>query len=97
VRILSSPIFVANVEYERQSGRIYKILGSWDWCEDLGVSIPPEITKITGITDAAVAGHRIDERAVSDLLDRVVLVIAHTAAMSDKPLSASHYHRNEAV
>jgi len=36
-------------------------------------------------------------RAVSDLLDRVVLVIAHTAAMSDKPLSASHYHRNEAV
>ena len=26
-----------------------------------------------------VAGHRIDERAVNDLLDRVVLVIAHNA------------------
>jgi hypothetical protein len=66
-------------EYDRQSGRIYKILGSWEWFEDPGVSIPPEITKITGITDEMVAGHRIDERAVNDLLSRVVLVIAHHA------------------
>ena len=41
--------------------------------------IPPKITKITGITDAMVAGHRIDDRAVNDLLGRVVLVIAHNA------------------
>jgi DNA polymerase-3 subunit epsilon len=39
----------------------------------------PEITTITGITDEMVAGHRIDERAVNDLLGRVVLVIAHNA------------------
>ena len=75
VRILSSPIFVANVEYERQSGRIYKILGSWDWCADPGVSIPSEITKITSISDAMVAGCRIDDHAVDDLLNRVVLVM----------------------
>jgi DNA polymerase-3 subunit epsilon len=43
-------------------------------------SIPPEITTITGITDEMVAGHRIDDRAVNDLLSRVVLVIAHNAA-----------------
>jgi len=66
-------------EYDRQSGQIYKVLGSWDWFEDPGLSIPPEITKITGITDAMVAGHHIDDRAVNDLLDRVVLVIAHNA------------------
>src|SRR5580704_9028052 len=46
---------------------------------DPGFSIPPEITKITGITDQMVAGHRIDDRAVDDLLDRVVLVTAHNA------------------
>jgi DNA polymerase-3 subunit epsilon len=40
---------------------------------------PPEITNITGITDQMVAGHRIDDRAVNDLLSRVVLVIAHNA------------------
>src|SRR5580693_7039401 len=38
-------------EYDRQSGRIYKVLGSWEWFEDPGFLIPPEITNITGITD----------------------------------------------
>jgi DNA polymerase III subunit epsilon len=67
-------------EYDRQNGRIYKVLGSWEWLEDPGFSIPPEISTITGITDAMVAGHRIDDRAVNDLLDRVVLVVAHNAS-----------------
>jgi DNA polymerase III subunit epsilon len=66
-------------EYDRQNGRIYKVLGSWEWLENPGFSIPPEITKITGITDQMVAGHRIDEGAIDDLLDRVVLIIAHNA------------------
>ena len=59
--------------------RIYKVLGSCEWFEDPGFSIPPEITKITGITDQMVTGHRIDDGAVDDLLSRVVLVIAHHA------------------
>jgi hypothetical protein len=58
---------------------VYKVLGSWEWFEDPGSSIPPEITTITGITDEMVAGHRIDDHAVYDLLSRVVLVIAHHA------------------
>ena len=66
-------------EYDRQTGRIYKVLGSWEWLEDPGFPIPPEITTITGITDEMVAGHRIDDCAVNDLLGRVVLVIAHNA------------------
>jgi DNA polymerase III subunit epsilon len=66
-------------EYDRQTGRIYRVLGSWEWFEDPGFPIPPEITKITGITDEMVTGHRIDDRAVNDLLGRVVLVIAHNA------------------
>jgi DNA polymerase III subunit epsilon len=66
-------------EYGRQTVRICKVFGSWEWFEDPGFSIPPEITDITGITDEMVAGHRIDERAVNDLLGRGVLVIAHNA------------------
>jgi DNA polymerase-3 subunit epsilon len=66
-------------EYDRQNGRIYKVLGSWEWFEDPGLPIPIEITKTTGITDEMVAGHRIDDRAVNDLLSGVVLVIAHNA------------------
>src|SRR5215472_2953476 len=52
-------------EYERQSGRVYRVLGASQWLEDPGISIPPEITKITGITDETVAGHRTDDRALS--------------------------------
>jgi DNA polymerase-3 subunit epsilon len=64
-------------EYDRHSGRIYRVLGSSDWFEDPGLSIPPEVTKITGINDGIVAGRRIDDQAVDDLLGRIVLVIAH--------------------
>ena len=67
-------------EYGRHNGRIYKILGSWEWFEGPGFSIPPEITSLTGITDQMVAGHRIDDRAVNDLLGRVVLITAHNAS-----------------
>jgi DNA polymerase III subunit epsilon len=67
-------------EYDRQNGRIYKVLGSWEWFEDPGFSIPPEITNITGITDEMVTGQSIDDGAVNDLLGRAVLVIAHNAA-----------------
>src|ERR1700731_909607 len=66
-------------EYDRQNGRIYKVLGSWARFEYPGVLTPSEITEITGITDEMVAGHSIDDRAVNDLLGRVVLVIAHNA------------------
>ena len=66
-------------EYDRQSGRIYRVLGCSEWLEDPRFSIPPEIVNITGITDEMVAGQRIDDHAVDDLLNRVVLVIAHNA------------------
>jgi DNA polymerase-3 subunit epsilon len=77
-------------EYDRQSGRMYKVLGSWEWFEDPGCSIPPEITNITGITDEMVAGHTIDDRAVDDLLSRVVLVIAHNADFDRRFLERRH-------
>ncbi len=67
-------------EYGRQDGRIYRVIGSWGWLEDPGIPIPPEITRLTGITDQMVARHRIDEDAVEGLLGKVVLVIAHHAA-----------------
>ena len=66
-------------EYGRHDGRIYKVLGSWEWFEDPGFLIPPEITNLTGITDEMVTGQSIDDGTVNDLLGRIVLVIAHNA------------------
>src|SRR5215469_2066318 len=62
-------------EYGRNDGQVYRVLGSWDWLEDPGTPIPPEIIHLTGITDELVTGRKIDDNAVNDLLDHVVLVI----------------------
>jgi DNA polymerase-3 subunit epsilon len=42
--------------------------------------IPPEITRITGITDAMVAGQTIDPQAVAAFIAEAVIIIAHNAA-----------------
>ena len=46
--------------------------------------IPPEITALTGITDDMVAGHRIDEVAVTAFVDDAVIVVAHNSGFDRK-------------
>jgi len=48
------------------------------------VPIPPEISELTGITDATVAGHRIDADAVAMFAADSVIVIAHNAHFDRK-------------
>jgi hypothetical protein len=40
---------IALFEYGRHDGRIYKVLSPWQWFEDPGFSIPPEISNITAL------------------------------------------------
>jgi DNA polymerase-3 subunit epsilon len=46
--------------------------------------IPPEVIALTGITNDMVAGHRIDEAAVSSFADDAVIIIAHNASFDRK-------------
>lgn len=48
------------------------------------ISIPPEITRLTAITDAMVSGQTIDMPAVRALVEPADLIIAHNAAF-DRP------------
>jgi len=70
---------VVVLEYCHATGVVGQVLGSYDGLEDPGVPIPPSSTAIHGITDAMVAGRRIDDAAVATLLQGVGLVIAHNA------------------
>jgi DNA polymerase-3 subunit epsilon len=66
-------------EYCRETGAVGRVLATYDGLEDPGMPIPPESTAIHGITDAMVAGKRIDDAAVAQLLEGVGIVIAHNA------------------
>lgn len=71
-------------EYCRSTGAVGRVLGRYDGLEDPGAPIPPESTVIHGITDAMVAGQRLDEAAIARLLDGVAIVIAHNAGFDRK-------------
>lgn len=74
-------IELALVPFEFASdGRIFKVLEEYDGLRDPGRPIPPEITRLTGITDAMVAGKKIDEAKVSEIVQPAQLIIAHNAA-----------------
>jgi DNA polymerase-3 subunit epsilon len=81
---------IATCEYGRESGRLYRVVDRYESLEDPEVPIPPEIVRLTGITDAMVRGQRIDEGAIARVLDRVGLVICHNARFDRAFLEARY-------
>ncbi len=65
-------------------GMIGDVTGSYGGLQQPGIAIPGEITRLTGITDATVAGAAIDLDAVQRLIEPADLVIAHNASF-DRP------------
>ncbi len=60
-------------------GRIVAIGPVHDWLEDPGYPLPPEIVRLTKLTDADLAGQRIDDAAALRLLADAELIVAHNA------------------
>jgi DNA polymerase-3 subunit epsilon len=52
--------------------------------EDPGRPIPPEITKLTGITTQDVKGQKLDEAQIKNMVERADLIVAHNAGF-DRP------------
>ncbi len=67
-----------------RDGRIFTVGACQQWYEDPGIAIPDEITRLTGISQADVAGRRIPDEAVAALLADTALVLAHNARF-DRP------------
>lgn len=65
-------------------GNIGDVTGLYGGLRQPSISIPGEITKLTGITDEMVAGQFIDMSALRTLIDPADLVIAHNAGF-DRP------------
>jgi DNA polymerase-3 subunit epsilon len=66
-------------EYGRESGRVGRVLDTYNALEDPGMEIPPASTAVHGITDEMVAGKHFDEAAIQKTMSGVAIVIAHNA------------------
>jgi DNA polymerase-3 subunit epsilon len=65
-------------------GTITSIIDVFTSFNEPSTTIPPEITELTGITDAMVAGRRIEADAVAAFASDAVVVIAHNAHFDRK-------------
>lgn len=66
------------------AGRIGDVIGVYGGLQQPSVPIPPEITRLTGITDEMVAGQMIDLQRLRAVIEPADLVIAHNAGF-DRP------------
>lgn len=81
------PIELAILPFEyRLDGAIVAIHSPFHGYNEPSTTIPAEITKITGITNEMVAGHRFDHDAVASFINGAAIVVAHNAAF-DRPIA----------
>ncbi|MBZ9791000.1 3'-5' exonuclease [Rhizobium sp. 3T7] len=66
------------------AGNIGDVMGVYGGLQQPSVPIPPEITRLTGITDEMVAGQMIDLYQLRAVVEPADLVIAHNAGF-DRP------------
>ncbi len=71
-------------DFDRLTGEVVAVLDPYCALEDPGRPLDPEVAALTGLTDADLAGQRIDWAAAAALLDEAHVVIAHNAAF-DRP------------
>ncbi len=63
-----------------ERGVIVRVGKPRQWFEDPGCPVPPEITRLTGITDEDVAGSRIDEVEAVSIVRSTTVAIAHNCS-----------------
>jgi DNA polymerase-3 subunit epsilon len=70
--------------------RIVAIGETRSWLQDPGESLLPQIGRLTGLTDADLAGQRIDDFSVEQMLADANVVVAHNAKF-DRPWWQARY------
>lgn len=69
---------IRRFRYDRD-GIVTDIDEPYEWREDPGDPLPPEITALTGLTDIDLVGEKIDEDAATRLLQSASFVVAHNS------------------
>jgi DNA polymerase III subunit epsilon len=70
--------------FHKETGEVLSRDEGYGALEDPGEPLKPEIIRITGITDAMLAGQKIDWSKVSQLMEASQIILAHNASF-DRP------------
>jgi DNA polymerase-3 subunit epsilon len=65
--------------FDRATGQVAGIIDEYSGLRDPGRPIPPAAARVHGITDAMVAGQRLDARRIMGIVDRAEFIVAHNA------------------
>lgn len=71
---------LVSFSFDKALGEPIEVTGIYNSLEDPGVPIDPAASRVNGITDEMVKGHRIDDGQVERLAKAADLVIAHNSA-----------------
>jgi len=74
----------ARLFWATRDGVIVAVGPSRAWLEDPGKPLSPEIVQLTGLTDADLAGRRIEDDEVITMMVRADFIVAHNARF-DRP------------
>jgi DNA polymerase-3 subunit epsilon len=72
------------VDVDLETGKPVGEVEVYEDFEDPGRPIPPEIVKLTGITNQDVKGQKLNEAKIKDMVERADLIVAHNASF-DRP------------
>ncbi|MGQ2924224.1 MAG: 3'-5' exonuclease [Hydrogenophaga sp.] len=78
------------VQVDVASGLPFGPVERFEGFEDPGMPIPAVAKEVTGISDAMVRGHRLDDLAVQALVAQADLIVAHNAAF-DRPFVEARF------
>jgi len=66
-------------EFNSETGKIFKILETFNELEQPKIEISKEASEVNGITMEMVKGHKIKDNEVEDFISNAVIILAHNA------------------
>lgn len=73
-------------DFDAETGNVQRVVGCYEQLEDPGIEIPADASRVNGITNEMVAGKRLDDDLINDLVRDADLIIAHSAEFDRKIL-----------
>lgn len=78
------------IAFDRSTYEVFGVTKRFNGLDDPGLPISPEASAVNGITDEMLAGQRIPDQVVEDMLEGIDFVVAHNSKF-DRPYCEARF------